>query len=125
LERAVEEAIPQVPFAQPYLLHEQVKQMYNWHSVAQRTEHVYDKISQRKPEPLIRRFRRYYSCGAVAGKLFCCLITIFFLWWSFWDWFYPASEIDIAPTFPYQEYFAMQKNQAEKSSDECEKQEIK
>lgn len=104
LERAIDEAIPLCGEVQPFKFHEEVKQMYNWYTVAERTEIVYDKIAKSEPDPLIQRFGRYYSCGAVAGKIFCCLISIYFLWWSFIEWCYPKEEIDIAVTFPYETY---------------------
>merc|ERR1712137_688188 len=109
LERAIDEAIPLLSEVQPFQFHEEVKRMYNWHTVAERTEIVYGTIAKSEPDPLIQRFGRYYSCGAVAGKIFCCLISIYFLWWCFIEWWYPKEEIDIAPTFPYDTYMKNRK----------------
>ena len=85
--------------------------MYDWRTVAERTEIVYDTIAETETEPLLRRFSRYYSCGALAGKIFCFLISMFFLWWTFIDWWYPQEEIDLAVTFPHAEYRKSRSNQ--------------
>ena len=86
--------------------------MYNWHTVAERTEIVYDMIAKTEPEPLVQRFSRYYSCGAVAGKIFCFLMSLFLLWWTVIAWWYPSEEIDLAVTFPYEAYRKSRANQS-------------
>jgi phosphatidylinositol glycan class A protein len=57
--------------------------MYNWHDVAERTEKVYESIMAREHEPLIDRLRRYHECGPWAGKLFCAVVAIDYLFWRF------------------------------------------
>ncbi|CAJ0923590.1 5962_t:CDS:2 [Entrophospora sp. SA101] len=57
--------------------------------------------------PLMERLRRYYGCGVWAGKIFCVLVAIDFLLWRFLEWIFPESDIDIAPSFPYQKYRKM------------------
>ena len=107
------------------LFHNQVKQMYSWTDVAQRTERVYDGISGvlRHDEfylgagagggwsgtrgragiqsfALIERLKRYYGCGIWAGKLFCLCAIIDYLLFIFLEIFAPRSQIDIARNWP-------------------------
>ena len=56
-------------------VHKQVKEMYSWTNVADRTEIVYDKV-MRLPQSLIGdRFYRYYNNGLVAGKLAVMIVA--------------------------------------------------
>lgn len=43
---------------QPAKFNDELKEMYSWVNVAERTEKVYDSISQVKDPPLIERLRR-------------------------------------------------------------------
>ncbi|EEB09659.1 pig-A [Schizosaccharomyces japonicus yFS275] len=76
--------------------HEQVKKMYSWLDVAQRTERVYDHMYLEKPLPLIDRLKLYYGCGQWAGKLFCFVMAIDYLLMVFLEWFWPEADIDRA-----------------------------
>ncbi|KAH8433481.1 phosphatidylinositol N-acetylglucosaminyltransferase subunit A/GPI3 [Aspergillus melleus] len=102
--------------------HDQVKMMYSWTDVAQRTERVYMGISGGiTPEEfygyypgqgweasgdrvrsfaLIDRLKRYYGCGVWAGKLFCLCVVIDFLLYVFLEMWFPRSNIDIARSWP-------------------------
>ncbi|PLB44546.1 UDP-Glycosyltransferase/glycogen phosphorylase [Aspergillus steynii IBT 23096] len=102
--------------------HDQVKMMYSWTDVAQRTERVYKGISGGiTPEEfygyypgqgweasgdrvrsfaLIDRLKRYYGCGVWAGKLFCLCVVIDFLLYVFLEMWFPRSNIDIARSWP-------------------------
>lgn len=44
---------------QPAKFNDELKEMYSWVNVAERTEKVYDAISQTRDPPLIERLRRY------------------------------------------------------------------
>ena len=70
--------------------------MYNWNDVAERTEQVYWKMREMPDYPLIERLRRYYGCGTWAGKIFCCVIVLDFLFHLFLEYLLPKNEIDIA-----------------------------
>jgi len=74
--------------------------MYSWHDIASRTEQVYNEISSRSPLPLIDRLKRYYGCGAWAGKLFCLLVALDFLLLWFLEFCYPKDNIDVARDWP-------------------------
>lgn len=74
--------------------------MYSWHDIASRTEKVYNEISQRTPFPIVDRLKRYYGCGAWAGKLFCLLVALDFLLLRFLEFCFPSEAIDIARDWP-------------------------
>lgn len=102
--------------------HDQVKMMYSWTDVAQRTERVYDGICGAISEEefyghyfgedwtatrgrvhgfaLIDRLKRYYGCGIWAGKLFCLCVIIDFLLYVFLEIWAPRANIDIARDWP-------------------------
>ena len=104
--------------------HDQVKMMYSWTNVAERTERVYDGITGALSEEefygdtsgggwsatrgragvqsfaLIDRLKRYYGCGIWAGKLFCLCAIIDYLLFQFLEMWAPRSNIDIAKNWP-------------------------
>ncbi|KAF2642149.1 phosphatidylinositol N-acetylglucosaminyltransferase GPI3 subunit [Massarina eburnea CBS 473.64] len=82
------------------LFHNQVKQMYSWTDVAQRTERVYDSISTTRSFALIDRLKRYYGCGIWAGKLFCMCAVVDYLLFIFLEIFAPRERIDVCKDWP-------------------------
>ncbi|KAJ2326179.1 Phosphatidylinositol N-acetylglucosaminyltransferase GPI3 subunit [Coemansia sp. RSA 2681] len=84
--------------------HSQVKKMYSWHNVAERTERVYRQIIDIEEPPLIERFRRYYGCGLVAGKIFCLVAAIDFLIGALLAWLWPKESIELAQPFASAKY---------------------
>ena len=104
--------------------HEQVKKMYSWTNVAERTERVYDGITGAISEEefygdvsgggwsatrgragvqsfaLIDRLKRYYGCGIWAGKLFCLCVVIDFLLFQLLEMLAPRANIDICKNWP-------------------------
>ena len=74
--------------------------MYSWHDIASRTEKVYNDITLRSPLPLIDRLKRYYGCGAWAGKLFCLLVALDFLLLWFLEFCFPRDGIDTTRDWP-------------------------
>ena len=107
--------------------HDQVKMMYSWTNVAERTERVYDGITGALSEEefygeiveggwsaargragvqsfaLIDRLKRYYGCGVWAGKLFCLCVIIDYLLFQFLEVFMPKDCIDVAKDWPTKE----------------------
>ncbi|KAJ2341681.1 Phosphatidylinositol N-acetylglucosaminyltransferase GPI3 subunit, partial [Coemansia sp. RSA 2618] len=84
--------------------HSQVKKMYSWHNVAERTERVYCKIADMEEEPQIERLRRYYGIGLVAGKLFCLVAATDYLIGVILAWIWPKSQIELARQFSSEKY---------------------
>lgn len=106
--------------------HDEVKKMYSWTNVAERTERVYDGISGVLSEAdfygydaadavswsatrgragvqsfaLIDRLKRYYGCGIWAGKLFCLCVVIDYLIFLLLELWAPRDAIDIARNWP-------------------------
>jgi phosphatidylinositol N-acetylglucosaminyltransferase subunit A len=104
--------------------HDQVKKMYSWTNVAERTERVYDGITGVLSEAdfygdhssggwsatrgragiqsfaLIDRLKRYYGCGIWAGKLFCLCVVIDYLILYCLEIWAPRTKIDIAKNWP-------------------------
>lgn len=105
--------------------HDQVKMMYSWTNIAERTERVYDGITGALSEEdfygdaygssewsatrgragvqsfaLIDRLKRYYGCGVWAGKLFCLCVVIDYLILQFLEMWAPRKDIDIAKNWP-------------------------
>ena len=104
--------------------HDQVKKMYSWTNVAERTERVYDGITGTINEEefygdvsgggwsatrgragvqsyaLIDRLKRYYGCGVWAGKLFCLCVIIDYLIFQLLELFFPRKNIDICRDWP-------------------------
>jgi len=96
LVEAIADAIPLAQDLKPWEWHNEVKHMYNWHDVAERTERVYRKVLLTPRLPLIERLRKYYECGPWAGKLFCMAVALDHLIWRMLEWIFPADEVDIA-----------------------------
>lgn len=88
----------------PSTFNDELKDMYNWSNVAERTEKVYSAISQSQTSPLIERLRRYYGCGIYAGKIFCMMMALDYLIWKFLEWVFPEETIEKAEVFPYKKY---------------------
>lgn len=61
-------------------------------------------ISQTQDAPLIERLRRYYGCGIYAGKIFCMVVALDYLFWMFLEFMLPNHSIERAETFPYKRY---------------------
>jgi phosphatidylinositol glycan class A protein len=120
------------------LFHNQVKQMYSWTDIAERTERVYDGISgvishadfyQGGGAPgarsaprghpgghsfaLIDRLKRYYGCGVWAGKLFCLCAVIDYILYIVLEIFAPRSRVDICKNWPRKPILASRNKETE------------
>lgn len=80
----------------PRSFHDEIKQMYNWKDVAERTRLVYDQVLAHgmAQESQVERWQRHYQCGLLAGKLFvlCVVVDTILLWII--EILYPVTEID-------------------------------
>ncbi|KAI8820391.1 uncharacterized protein EV422DRAFT_496850 [Fimicolochytrium jonesii] len=91
----------------PWRFHEEVKMMYDWTDVAERTEMVYKLIMVDPQVSLMERFHRFYDCGAVAGILSCMIIAVDYLFFLFLEWFVPRSSVDVAEALDYDRFLTM------------------
>lgn len=112
----VKEAIEQLPNFDPLAAHEQVKSMYSWFDVAQRTEVVYDRLLREERVPLIERLRRFYACGLWAGKIFCVIVALAYVVSMLLEWWSPATSIERAPNLSYHKWQQHIKNKTRPSS---------
>ena len=92
------------PKLSPWEMHKDVKEMYSWYNVAERTERIYYDIIDLPEPPLIERLSRYYGCGLIAGKLFCMVVAINFLMSVIFEWIWPRRSIEVVPDFPHKVY---------------------
>ncbi|BFG33391.1 hypothetical protein CerSpe_196650 [Prunus speciosa] len=97
--QAIKKAISILPKIDPQEMHNRMKELYNWHDVAKRTEIVYDRALKCSNQNLLQRLSRYLSCGAWAGKLFCLVMIIDFLLWHLLQLWKPAEDIEEVPDF--------------------------
>lgn len=102
---ALSYAILNVKNVRPLELHAQVREMYNWHQVAERTELVYDHVISTPNQSLFERLCKFYACGIWAGKLFAAFVSFDYLMLILVEWLFPVSEIDIALDFPVYDVF--------------------
>ncbi|ORY92986.1 phosphatidylinositol N-acetylglucosaminyltransferase GPI3 subunit [Syncephalastrum racemosum] len=103
---AISKAIHMIRYEEvdPSRFNDELKDMYSWSNVAERTEKVYDLIWQTQNAPLLERLRRYYGCGLYAGKIFCMVMALDYLFWIFLETIAPRYNIERAQTFPYKRY---------------------
>ncbi|KAI4304692.1 hypothetical protein MLD38_040167 [Melastoma candidum] len=94
---AIKKAISILPMIDPQEMHNRMKQLYDWHDVARRTESVYDRAMNCPDQTLLERLPRYLSCGSWAGKLFCLVMIIDFLLWCLLKVVQPAADIEAVP----------------------------
>ncbi|KMT18083.1 hypothetical protein BVRB_2g032740 [Beta vulgaris subsp. vulgaris] len=95
--QAVGKAITILPIIDPQAMHLRMKRLYSWHDVAKRTERVYEWALKCADQNLLERLSRYLACGAWAGKLFCLVMIINYLFWCFLKLWQPEEEIEEAP----------------------------
>lgn len=80
---------------------QQVRNMYNWHNVAQRTLRVYHQaLDTPTDDSLLARLQRHRSTGLVAGWLFCLIVLGLHFWWRVAEWLQPVADIDRAEDWP-------------------------
>eukprot|EP00434_Breviolum_minutum_P016559 symbB.v1.2.014599.t1/scaffold1071.1/size202461/12 len=95
---ALEDALQSLPPPEAAdCFHREVKQMYSWQDVAQRTERVYrEEVLRQPPLSLRQRLLRFLHVGPVSGKLFMLLVALDMLLYWFLEWCQPAAEVQRA-----------------------------
>ncbi|KAK7319655.1 hypothetical protein RJT34_04378 [Clitoria ternatea] len=94
---AIQKAIYILPKIDPQIMHNRMRELYNWHDVAKRTEIVYDSALKCPNQNLLERLSRHLSCGAWAGKIFCLVMIFSFLFWHLLEIWQPADDIEEVP----------------------------
>ncbi|KAJ3308659.1 hypothetical protein HDV04_000989 [Boothiomyces sp. JEL0838] len=79
--------------------HNQVREMYSWQNVAERTEKVYERVLEMDNLPLNERLLKYNGCGVFAGKLSVMIMVVNYIFLKFLEWLIPVDTIDAAPKF--------------------------
>ncbi|KAJ8751541.1 hypothetical protein K2173_016776 [Erythroxylum novogranatense] len=95
--QAIRKAISLLPKIDPQVMHERMRKLYDWRDVAKRTEIVYDRAMKCPNQSLLERLSRYLTCGAWAGKLFCLVMIIDYLFCCLLQLWQPAEDIDEVP----------------------------
>lgn len=81
----------------PLAVHQQVRQMYSWTDVAERTEHVYEEVLSEEPPTTFERLQKYYSCGIYFGKILCIVVAVQIIFVWILELLYPRDSVDLAP----------------------------
>ncbi|XP_052824527.1 phosphatidylinositol N-acetylglucosaminyltransferase subunit A isoform X2 [Octopus bimaculoides] len=81
----------------PFERHQRIKEMYNWRSVAQRTEKVYKNVMLMPSREITERLKKYYNTGKLVGKLLVIVTIIDIIFLSYLRWFYPDENIQLVP----------------------------
>ncbi|KAJ3426762.1 n-acetylglucosaminyl-phosphatidylinositol biosynthetic protein [Anaeramoeba flamelloides] len=93
----------------PYFFHKEVREMYDWHDIAERTEKVYDDMMLQPERPLFEKLR-YHSRGGTWGALLNKLIFMLRLIWLFiLEVCFPREQIHYAVDFPTDKFLKMKK----------------
>ncbi|ONI01500.1 hypothetical protein PRUPE_6G143200 [Prunus persica] len=92
--QAIKKAISILPKIDPQEMHNHMKELYNWHDVAKRTEIVYDRALKCSNQNLLQRLSRSW-----AGKVFCLVMIIDFLLCHLLQLWKPAEDIEEVPDF--------------------------
>ncbi|CAI8592426.1 unnamed protein product [Vicia faba] len=96
---AIQKAIYMLPKIDPQDMHNRMRELYDWNDVAKRTEIVYDRALKCSNQNLLERLSRYLACGAWAGKLFCLVMIVGYLFWQLLELWQPADDIEEVPDF--------------------------
>ncbi|CEQ39130.1 SPOSA6832_00631, partial [Sporobolomyces salmonicolor] len=120
LVRAISRAITHVRSGahDPLLAHAQLRQVYSWTDVTERTERVYEQAMEVPQVPVVERLRRYYGTGAVFGKIMCIIVIVDYFLLAFLDWLYPRDEIDLAPKFDLERWKQICEDELKKESEQ-------
>lgn len=99
LVAALTEAISQSKRVVPSDMHHRVVEMYNWMTVCERTEVVYDSMSKSSVPTLGTRFLRYLSLGPWSGIAACWVVALLVCLKRFWEFIHPSHLVEICPDF--------------------------
>ena len=85
--------------------HERVREMYNWHAVAERVERVYQRVMDEEPLGVVERLRRCREAGGMwASWLWCLAVLLDCLLLQVLEWWRPREEMEEGVDFPRELY---------------------
>jgi len=85
----------------PWEVHERVRGMYSWGSVARTTAEVYDRAREEgAPFTFLERMARYKSTGGLAGWVAFVLGVTLHFYRIVVEWWQPLNTIDVVPDLP-------------------------
>jgi len=96
---ALSKAIENACTHDPWKFHEQIKSIYQWSKVAEKTEKVYLKVLKDSPLPISRRLQVYYNISNWFGKVFCIFTLYVYALFCVLEYFWPRGKISIAKDF--------------------------
>ncbi|GAA5999057.1 phosphatidylinositol N-acetylglucosaminyltransferase subunit A/GPI3 [Rhodotorula paludigena] len=102
----------------PLEAHAQLREMYSWSDVAERTERVYYAAMDVPRVPVVERLRRYYGTGLVFGKIMCVIVMVDYILLALLDWFSPRDKIDRAPKFDLERWKQICREELAKEAEE-------
>ena len=96
VEERMEEAIRNYERYPDYSQHEELRGLYSWRSVAERTERVYEKALEEPDQSLANLCLRNLALGVVSGTLglISFILSLFFLF--LFDLIFPRTKIEPA-----------------------------
>ena len=75
--------------------------MYQWPQISVKTSEVYAlAIANSRQDTMSQRLQQYYRCGAIFGKLCCCVAAVDAMYLAILQWLEPAHAFDLAPDAP-------------------------
>lgn len=80
--------------------HNEIKKMYDWKNVAERTEIVYNRVIKAPESAMIEKLGKFYQSGSWAGFLFLLCAIVDFILLYVLEFFYPDESIDKARKWP-------------------------
>ncbi|CAL1708571.1 unnamed protein product [Somion occarium] len=94
--RAMSEAIAIVSQGKhdPHRAHEFIKGFYDWASVAERTERVYEAVFQTEPYDFWTRMYRTLDLGRFVGPIYAIILLVDCLFFMFLEWLMPECDLD-------------------------------
>lgn len=82
----------------------ELSEIYNWRTVAERTEKVYDHVSNSPTHSVLDRIKTAFACGTVFGWFCLVYLVLEIVVLALCEYFCPDSDIDIAHRFNCKTY---------------------
>jgi phosphatidylinositol glycan class A protein len=84
--------------------YKELKNVYNWDKVANKTVKVYEKTMKIKDKSIITRIKKALAIGNLSGIFYVCLICVDYLFFIFFSIFQPVRKIQKEKNFKYENY---------------------